>query len=207
MGPPPRCRTLLARLLPRLLAALVAAPLLVVVTGGPASACSCAAQSLERSRAQADVVLAGEVLRRHTSGDEGSSTARATYVVQVDRVFKGKASAVQEVVTVVSGASCGLELPDSGPALLFARGTAELGGLEPAPGQLTATLCDGSRVGGQAPASFGSGYPPTPGVSATAPTEGAGGVGLAAAAALTGVVLIAGAVGRRGVRARRSRRA
>jgi hypothetical protein len=150
-------RPLIVRLLPT----LVAAPVLVVVTGGPASACSCVGQDLQQSRDQADVVFAGEVLRRDAPSRWASSAPKATYVVQVDQVYKGEAAAVQEVVTVVSGATCGLELPSSGPALLFAsRSAVQSLGLRPGPGPLTATLCGGSQVGLQAPPSFGPGAAP-----------------------------------------------
>lgn len=188
----------------RLLPALLAAPLLVGVTATPAAACSCAGQSLQESRRQADVVLAGEVLRREEPDGSGSSTARATYVVQVDRVYEGEAFEVQEVVTVVSGASCGLELPASGPALLFAgRHGVDWLGLDPDPGQLVATLCGGSQVGTQVPADFGAGWAPVPGRSVDrAADEGAG---LPAAPLLAGALGLAGAVALAVVGARRRR--
>ncbi len=172
-----RHRTVVARLL----LALVGAPLLVVATGGSASACSCANQSLQASRDRADVVLTGQVLRREAPTDARSSADPATYVVRVDRVFKGQARTTQEVVTAVSGASCGLELPGSGAVLLFARtGAPETLVPSPAPGQLTASLCGGSRVGSTAPASFGGGYPPLSGGRPEASPEPAPAAGVPA---------------------------
>lgn len=193
------------RSLVRVIPALIAAPVLLVMTGAPAAACSCAVQSLQESRDRAEVVFAGEVLRRDAPSNPSSSAEKATYVVRVDRVFKGEAAAVQEVVTLVSGASCGLELPSSGPALLFA-GTSAGGllGLEPGPGQLTANLCGGSQVNPQTPTSLGAGYPPVPLPDPQPESTAANDVGLPAALGLTTVGL-AGAVGLVAVRARRRR--
>jgi hypothetical protein len=192
----------------RWLLAVVAAPALVVVTASAASACSCVQPDLERSLAQADAVFTGEVLRREVSS-WGFSRDEATYVVRVDRVFKGEPAAVQEVVTVQNGASCGLELPGSGPVLLFA-GTepVELPEIDPGPGQLTATLCGGSRVGTQVPPSFGPGRPVAL-TTASDPAAGpwaralAAGTGPGSVAGLALAVLAAVLVVRRTVRTRR----
>jgi hypothetical protein len=75
----------------------------------------------------------------------------AVYEVAVTRVFKGEVPARAEVVTSVSGASCGLELPAVGPALLFAREV---------DGELRGELCGGSRTGGGDPEVLGPGRPP-----------------------------------------------
>ena len=129
-------------------------------------------------------------------------------MVRVDRIFKGEPAAVQEVVTVENGASCGLELPGSGPALLFA-GTepVDLPEIDPGPGQLTATLCGGSRVGTQVPPSFGPGRPAAvttapgpaagPWARALAAGTGPGGVAGLVVAVLAAVLAVRRTVGTR----------
>jgi hypothetical protein len=195
------------------LVAVLAAPLLVVLTAAPAAACSCAQQDLDLSLARADAVFTGEVLRRDV-GSWGPSRDEAVYVVRVARVFKGEPAAVQEVVTAKSGASCGLELPGSGSALVFADTEAvDLPAIDPGPGQLTATMCGGSRAGAQVPPGFGPGRPAAlttaPGPAAAPWVRalaggGPGGVaGLAVAVLAAVTVTVAVAVVRRPGRARR----
>jgi hypothetical protein len=108
-----------------------------------AYACSCAyppsAYPIEGT------VFSGEVVRRVEHGQ------RATYVVAVDRVYSGDVGATAEVRTSASGASCGLEIPSSGPAVFFADREED--------GTLSASLCGGTRSGAP-PASFPEGRAP-----------------------------------------------
>jgi hypothetical protein len=129
-----------------------------VLLAPPAAACSCVAATPAEHLARADAVFLGTVTERRVP-DSGSSAAPAVYVVEVSRVYKGRVAATQEVVTAVSGASCGLELPARGQALFFAsrRPTAD-GDLRP--GQLAGSLCDGTRAGAGMPAAFGAGTAP-----------------------------------------------
>lgn len=143
----------------------VAVGALVAVPATPAAACSCVAITDAQARKAADAVFFGEVVQRRDTPAKGgvmSSADRAVYVVQVSRVYKGRASATQEVVTARSGGTCGLELPARGPALFFAFASdlsfADDGGLEP--GQLSSNLCSGTRSADSAPASFGPGTSP-----------------------------------------------
>ena len=95
-------------------AVLVVLSGLVLVAPAPGWACSCGvpggnvAKSFTKS---ADVVLVGTVTDREPPPpDEIMSTSDpATYTVAVERVLKGEAAATAEVLSAVSGASCGLE--------------------------------------------------------------------------------------------------
>ena len=74
-----------SRLSARALPVLLAAPLLVAVTGGPASACSCIGSDLQENHDRADVVLTGQVLLREEESCWSTSSVMVTYVVWVDR--------------------------------------------------------------------------------------------------------------------------
>ena len=148
--------------------------------------------------------MSGEVLERRepprrlvmSSGDP------ATYVVQVRRVLKGEVGPRISLQTPQDGASCGLELPDSGPALLF---------LGEDGGALHGSLCSGSRTAGDAEvvAALGEGRPPSPDGSGAgavgAPDDSATSPAAATAAVASSAALLGGLVlaGRR--RASRSR--
>ena len=102
-------------------AALLGAALFVVawviLPANPALACSCAMASVEEQAQRADAIFLGQVVDvRETAAVDGmiGSGDPVTYVVEVSRVYKGDVGATQEVVSARSGASCGLELPDSG---------------------------------------------------------------------------------------------
>jgi hypothetical protein len=192
-------------------AAAVGMPVLVAA---PAAACSCAVSTPAEQFARADAVFAGTVTgRREPAG--GSSAAPAVYSVDVSRVYKGRVAASQEVVTSVSGASCGLELPPAGPALFFAS-AAPAGEGGPRAGRLVGSLCGGSRPGAEVPAAFGAGQAPRPaptgtGTGTASPEAGTAAPGTAApgtaapdaaapagdgglpSAAIIGLVVIAGA--------------
>ena len=93
----------------RLVLALVAALSFLTLVPTTAFACSCVAGSAEEYVDRADVVVSGRFVARDQPGRIVSSLDPVTYTVEVDRVHKGTASAELEVLTAVSGASCGLE--------------------------------------------------------------------------------------------------
>jgi hypothetical protein len=143
-----------------------------------AYACSCAQPPDEGERTLTGAVFYGDVLRREVH------RGTAVYVVAVKRVYAGEVGAVAEVHTSASGASCGLELPSSGPALFFAREEE---------GRLTGMLCDGSRTAADGPPSkLGAGRPPAPSATspaaAPAPDPGNGGAAVPVAAAAFAVL-------------------
>jgi len=153
-----------------LLATLVAAVPATVLIGismspGTASACSCMMHTDESAYVDADVVFVGtltEIVPPEPQAD-GSwrSDALERFVFEVSAVHKGEAMEHQVVVTAADGASCGLELPPGGPYLMFARSS---GDPRSRGGELSSSLCSGSRPLGSAPlpAGFGEGRPPTP---------------------------------------------
>lgn len=174
---------------------LLLAVVVVVVPASPASACSCAypqegADDLFYDRA--DVVFSGVLVERREPGFSltRSSADPATFVFEVDTVFKGRASARQGLLSAMSGASCGLELPEGRPVLVFAERDAD--GLE-------AGLCGGSRVleaGDSVP--YDGGGPPLAGASYPSGTSTpAYLVGAGALFAVVGAVVIWSRRGRR----------
>ncbi|MEX2268388.1 MAG: hypothetical protein WEA75_06870 [Acidimicrobiia bacterium] len=133
---------------------LLAALTLVLTTlvVGPAvrsaHACSCVAQTDSQAFGQADAVFVGRVTGHtvESSGATISSIDPATWTFSVSEVFKGKVAQRQEVVSPSSGASCGLEVAEGHEYLVFAW----LDGVfpeesQPGPGQLAASLCNGTR--------------------------------------------------------------
>lgn len=157
-----------------MLATLVATvPIGVAVTAGSASACSCAMQTDEQAFVDADVVFVGrlvEIVPPDPDAD-GSwrSDALERFVFEVSTVHKGDASERQVVVTAAGGESCGLELPPGGPYVMFARLPTDPGIRD---GELSSSLCSGSRPlgNGPLPAGFGEGRPPTPANTTPDPT-------------------------------------
>jgi hypothetical protein len=129
----------------RLLVLLLGAFVLLTagwVVAPAASACSCALGTTAEQVARADVVFVGTLVSRevvHPLPGVVSSDDPAVHVFSVGTVFKGTASAQQEVVSADSSASCGLELSGDGPFLVNA--TDPPGGPE---GQLSASLCGGT---------------------------------------------------------------
>ena len=97
---------------------------------------------------RADAVFIGRVVarepRRPFPWVFSSSTDPTVWTFEVTRVYKGEVRRRQEVVSPISGASCGLELRGSGPFVVYANHDAA--GPVPAPGegQLAAHLCGGS---------------------------------------------------------------
>lgn len=97
---------------PRVLCASLFAALSIVVVGaGPSFACSCVTAEAAAHVGGATVVVSGTVtdVVPPRSTKVMSSMDPATYIVEVDQVFKGQAGPTVEVLSPNSGASCGLE--------------------------------------------------------------------------------------------------
>src|SRR5829696_8157380 len=89
---------------------------LVGLGASPAQACSCAGGTTAEFAERADAVFTGRLLsREEPTQPVTSSTDPALHVFAVDAVAKGAVSGRQEVLSPVSGASCGLELTGDGP--------------------------------------------------------------------------------------------
>ncbi|TQN41008.1 hypothetical protein FHU33_0360 [Blastococcus colisei] len=120
-----------------------------LVAAAPASACSCVPQTTQQYVERADAVFTARLVsREEPRGTVVSSADPALHVFAVDTVFKGTVAAEQEVVSPVSGATCGLELSGEGPFVVFATRSADLGGTAfatLADDQYASLLCDGSR--------------------------------------------------------------
>ena len=129
-----------------LLACLV--PSLGVLTAAPAAACSCATQTTQQHFERADAVFTASLLsREEPRGRVVSSADPAVHVFAVRTVYKGTALESQEVLSPVSGATCGLELSGTGPFVVFASRSIDLGGAPTtalAEHQYASLLCDGS---------------------------------------------------------------
>ena len=130
-----------------LLSALLGA--LVVLGASPAQACECVGGTTAQFTERADAVFTGRLVSRvEPTGAIRSSADPALHVFAVDAVAKGAVSERQEVLSPLSGASCGLELTGDGPVVVFATRTADtyLSGTTPPleDGQYYAYLCDGS---------------------------------------------------------------
>lgn len=150
--------------------------LLVVAGPGaqPAAACSCGATSDADKFEQSDAVFVGEVVGYEPPpADATSSTAPATWVFAVSEVYKGEVAASQEVVSEVSGASCGLEIPREGDFLVFATED----GFQMSVGndQYYAGLCGGTRSASAAPLDVDVRSSPPKEPQEAAPTTVAGG--------------------------------
>jgi Tissue inhibitor of metalloproteinase len=138
-----------------LVAAIVAAGALLG-PASPACACSCAPLTQAQAFEKADAVFAATLVRRDERGGlVRSSTDPVTLTWTVDAVYKGSASKVQQVNTVESGASCGLEAEVGRRYLVHADSTG---------GRLEASLCGGTRPLAGTPAVAGHvAKPPTGG--------------------------------------------
>lgn len=177
------------RLLRLCVAATVIAAALATTGGGVAHACSCSTQTDANAARAADAVFLG-VAGDPERGDRGTDPTVWTFTVQT--VFKGDVAARQEVITPTRTASCGLAVDAGATYLVF--GTRDGDGLtSPATkGQLSAHLCNGTRVvdATGVPASLGAGDPPDaavaagPGVSSRTVPMAIGAAALSAAAAL-----------------------
>jgi hypothetical protein len=161
----------------RLLGAVLTLPVLigglVLVTAGPASACSCAVPGSETERsARADAVFVGALISQATQIDPRveraqreftrtsdqrvlvralrNDTSRTVWSFQVSRVYKGAVRERQEIVAPPGGpggpncSGVGLRHPGTEPFLVFAYNSAgDSYRLEP--GQYASNMCSGSR--------------------------------------------------------------
>ena len=139
------------RLVRRTLATLLLAcsiTSLGLLTATQAAACSCATQTTQQYFERADAVFtASLVSREEPRGQVVSSADPAVHVFAVQTVFKGTALESQEVLSPVSGATCGLELSGTGPFVVFASRSMDLGGTPStalAEHQYASLLCDGT---------------------------------------------------------------
>lgn len=137
------------RTLARSVLAVVALAVAVVVGGPapPAMACSCVASTDVEAAAASDAVFVATLVAVELPppAEIMSSDDPATYTFAVTDVLKGDVAERQEVVSEVSGASCGLELPGEDPLLVFATATSSPISPQPGPGQYYASLCGGTR--------------------------------------------------------------
>lgn len=179
--------------------------LIVMVVGvgllgaGRSAACSCAGYDDVQAYDGADVVFVATVAGVERPFAPATSSDRAVWTFSVSQVFKGEAARTQGVVTSASGSSCGLELPESGEVVVFARHDAWPVDPQADWDTLHADLCGGSRVldSVPVPASFGASRPPGEGSAGLPPlsvtltsTRGAATVA-AIAVALTAVAVVA----------------
>lgn len=195
----------------------VAGAVLLLVSFGhvadapPASACSCPALEYggddSTHFAEAAAVFVGEVVDYSTRNSDDSFSSKALWVFRVKQVYKGN---VAERQGVLSGDSqyCGLNLPKTGPTLVFAsRSTGDLASTDGA--HLVAGLCGGSRALGSYPLPkiFGDPEPPRPGVGGPMTLDDSQGpawmIGVTALAAV-GLMLLARSAHRRWRVGRRS---
>jgi hypothetical protein len=148
----PGARSSVERVMKRAVACVlvtVALPSLgVVVDATPAQACSCLRFTDAEAFASADAVFVGRLIGYEPPLQPASSVEPALRTFKVRRVYKGTVSRAQEVVSEVSGASCGLELPRRGVFLVFATTRTHPSSPSPSPaaGQLYAGLCGGTRA-------------------------------------------------------------
>jgi|SRR5262245_25010055 len=179
------------------LTAMLTVPVLIggllLVTAAPAAACSCVGgMSDAQYAAGADAVFVGTLIDRVDPPRTGtfSSSDPATLTFQVSRVYKGAVTVRQEIVTAMSGASCGLELVGEGPFVVFGeRSSHEQYQLEP--GQYASNLCGGSRAladGGEPQLGvLTTPRPPTPDDGTDSPSTA--GIAIGAATVLVWIVV------------------
>ncbi|WP_392545070.1 hypothetical protein [Oryzobacter telluris] len=152
------------RRLPLTRAAAVGALALVGFTAAsatPCAACSCAAlPSLAEAAARADVVFVGTLVETRSPGPPTSSGDAVARAFTVTEVRKGSASAVTEVRTAASGASCGLEVEQGRTYVVVATSTSD---------GLRSSLCDGTTLASDVTvsdlAAVGPATPPAAGAS------------------------------------------
>lgn len=127
-----------------LLVVAVLAGLVTLVGARPAAACSCVGWSDAEAVTYADAVFSGKVVDVAPSESAAAMVAERTYAVRVAETLKGEPDPVQAVRTPGSSASCGVDLAVGDRVLVFASGGG--GGLvEPRRGEMTTSLCSGTR--------------------------------------------------------------
>jgi hypothetical protein len=147
---------------------LGAAILLVGPSAAPAHACSCSAASDEQYFAGAEAVFRGQLVSYTPPPPPVMSSADpAVWTFAVSEVYKGVVAPTQPVVSAVSGATCGLEIPHQGEFFVFASRRDIMG--NPTPGQYHASLCGGTRSTSAGPLAVAALQPPTTTVATTTP--------------------------------------
>jgi hypothetical protein len=126
----------------------------------PAGACSCGSISDADAFSGSDAVFVGRVVDY-----EASDVAIWTFAVS--QVYKGDVEARQPILSAVSGASCGLEIPRRGEFLVFAYLHTNLLNPDPTRSGLHAQLCGGTRA-----TSDGALDPAIAGADTSVPTSG-----------------------------------
>ena len=189
----------------------------MVVTAGPAAACSCAVPGSEAERAvRADAVFVGTLISQVTQIDPRveqaqreftrtsdqrvlvralrNDTSRTVWTFQVSRVYKGAVGEHQEIVAPPGGpggpncSGVGLQHPGTAPFLVFAYNSAgDMHRLKA--GQYATSMCSGSR-----PIADG-GEPDVAGLPAKAPGRSDSASSRATLAVGLGVLAAAVAVG------------
>lgn len=123
--------------LTRVVAPAVALLALAATWATPCAACSCAAVvSAAEVADEADAVFVGRFTGTREPLVATSSAALVAKRFEVTEVRKGEVTAVTEVLTAASGASCGLEVQEGRTYLVVAQR---------AEGGLRANLCGGTR--------------------------------------------------------------
>ena len=154
-----------------------------------ASACSCVGADDVESAGRADAIFAGTLTETAVPKKSGSSMDAVTYSFAVSRVYKGDVATTQPVGSVISGASCGLELDGTGPFLVFASAEEE----QPT---LRANLCGGTRPLGAGPdPALGPGYAAVRAVPVVAAADSGGNQSEPALLALGGALGVIAAGG------------
>ncbi len=149
------------------------AAILGVLTPGAAGrvhACSCASLELDDAFAMSDAAFVGTLVEIRRPDMTLSSVDESRFVFDVETVYKGDVHERQSILTVSSGASCGLELATGRRAIVF--GTTDEPGMTPDHGEYVANLCNGTAAFAGVPATFGAGTPPLPGSSAIGADDG-----------------------------------
>lgn len=96
----------------RLLTASLALALATLAYGvEPAAACSCALGDPRTRLQAADAAFVGTFVEKREPPEIRTSADDAVYVFRVERTVKGTLPATVEILSPVSGASCGLEVP------------------------------------------------------------------------------------------------
>jgi hypothetical protein len=153
----------------------IAASAYVMAGTEAAWACTCATFDDADAYARADAVFVGEVVDYEfdAEGRSAFSTADpAVWTFAVSEVFKGDVDETQQIVSEVSGASCGLEIPHSGEYVVFAQRDGYDFAVED--GAYYAGLCGGTRSTTEGPLAVEgvTSQPPDSTAPTTAPIDG-----------------------------------
>jgi hypothetical protein len=201
-----------ARIALFLLAAVLGLVVVVGPSAQPASACSCMATTDAEAFERATAVFVGQVVdyQPPATAASMSSLDDAVWTFRVSEVFKGEVTRVQQLVSAVSGASCGLEIDRQGEYLVFASDSGD------AAIRYRTGLCTGTRstatgapelaVAPTPPlAPEGGADPPPAGTGSDRDAGGTSSAGMSGAGwAVAGAALVvAAAVGFRALRSRR----